>query len=239
MNQDNPSPGFFVWGLDNASYGPVELPTLVTWINDDRVLADTWIFDDRAKKWQPAKEIVELSVPIKRRAKPAGETNTAVMAKAAAELKPGALRRVKILATFTEPQLERFAQFMEAQKVRQWQTVVKQGDMSDGMYLILDGEVRVRIMVASAEKILVTLGVGEFFGDVALFDRGARSADVVANVDTVLLKVSSSGFDRLCKEAPEIATPFLMAIGKTLASRLRADNKRYHDALRFIGASGG
>jgi hypothetical protein len=237
MNEENPSLGFFVWGLDNAAYGPVELPTLIAWINDDRVLSDTWLFDDRVKKWQLARDVVELTVPIKRRSKPAPGSTT-ITPREAEELKPGALRRVKILATFTEPQLARFAEFMQAQKVRQWQTVVNQGDMSDGMYLILDGEVRVRIMVAGAEKILATLGVGEFFGDVTLFDRGARSADVVANVDTVLLKVSTSGFDRLCKEAPEIATPFLMAVGKTLAARLRADNKRYHDALRFIGASG-
>lgn len=237
MNNDNPSPAFFVWGLDNAAYGPVELPTLIAWINDERVLGDTWIFDDRVKKWQPAKDVIELTVPIKRRAKAGGESNTALMAKAAAELKPGALRRVKILATFTEQQLERFAQFMKAEKVRQWETVVKQGDMSDGMYLILDGELRVRISVRGAEKILVTLGVGDFFGDIALFDRGPRSADVVANVDSVLLKVSSDGFDRLCKEAPEIATPFLMAVGKTLTSRIRADNKRFHDTLSFVSAA--
>lgn len=237
MNDENPSPGFFVWGLDNAAYGPVELPTLITWINDDRVLGDTWIFDDRVKKWSLAREVVELAIAIKRRLKPAPGSTT-ITPREAEELKPGALRRVKILATFSESQLARFAEFMQAQKVRQWDAVVRQGDMSDGMYLILDGEVRVRIMVAGAEKILVTLGVGEFFGDITLFDRGARSADVVANTDTVLLKVSSSGFDRLCKEAPEIATPFLMAVGKTLAARLRADNKRYHDTLNFVRAAG-
>ena len=237
MNDENPSPGFFVWGLDNAAYGPVELPTLVAWIKDKRVLPDAWLFDERSKRWQPASDIVELRSVFGRREKPTAASAAAAAADAA-ELKPGALRRVKILASFTEPQLERFAQFMQAEKVRQWATVVKQGDMSDAMYLILDGELRVRINVADTEKILVTLGVGEFFGDIALFDRGPRSADVVANVDSVILKVSSSAFDRLCKEAPEIATPFLLAVGKTLTSRIRADNKRYHDTLNFVRAAG-
>jgi hypothetical protein len=236
MNDENPSLGFFVWGLDHAAYGPVELPTLVAWIKDQRVLADSWLFDQRTKRWQVAGEVAELRPVFGRRARPTA-ASTAAAAADAAQLKPGALRRVKILASFTEPQLERFAQFMQAEKVRQWATVVKQGDMSDAMYLILDGELRVRINVDGAEKILTTLGVGEFFGDIALFDRGPRSADVVANADSVVLKVSSSAFDRLCKEAPEIATPFLVAVGKTLTSRIRADNKRYHDTLRFVTAS--
>jgi hypothetical protein len=35
---------FFIWGIDQSAYGPVELPTLVSWIKDERVLAETWIF---------------------------------------------------------------------------------------------------------------------------------------------------------------------------------------------------
>jgi hypothetical protein len=35
--------GYKIWGADNVVYGPVELPTLVTWIQEERVLADTWV----------------------------------------------------------------------------------------------------------------------------------------------------------------------------------------------------
>jgi len=59
-----------------------------------------------------------------------------------------------------------------------------------------------------------------------------RSADVVANADSTLLKISSNAIEQLAKEAPEIATPFLLAVGKTLTARIRADNKRYGDAVR-------
>ena len=130
-----------------------------------------------------------------------------------------------------------FATFMEVEKVPQWAVIVKQGDCGDAMYLILQGELRVRIDVAGKETILTTLGIGDFFGDISLFDQGPRSADVVANVDSTLLKVSSSAIDQLAKEAPEIATPFLLAIGKTLTARIRADNKRYGDSVKFSRAS--
>ena len=101
------------------------------------------------------------------------------------------------------------------------------------MYFILEGELRVRLEVMGKETTLATLTTGEFFGDIALLDHGPRAADVVANKDSTLVKISASAFDQLAKEAPDLATPFLRAIGKTLASRTRADNKRIADAQRF------
>src|SRR5207247_11392959 len=101
------------------------------------------------------------------------------------------------------------------------------------MYLCLEGELLVLINVAGKETILATLTIGEFFGDISLFDQGPRSADVVANTDSTLVKISSSSIEQLAKEAPEIATPFLLAVGKTLTARIRADNKRYGDSVKF------
>jgi len=103
---------------------------------------------------------------------------------------------------------------------------VKQGDEGDAMYLILEGELRARVAVGDQEMILSTFGAGEFFGDMALFDNGPRSADVVANVDCTLLKISATAFDRLTREAPALATPFLQATARTLSSRIRTDNKK-------------
>jgi CRP-like cAMP-binding protein len=82
------------------------------------------------------------------------------------------------------------------------------------------------------------LGAGECFGEIALFDQGPRSADVVANKESVLLKVSSDAFDKLRREAPELSAPILFAISKTLAARIRADNKRIKDSVNFARAAG-
>jgi CRP-like cAMP-binding protein len=133
----------------------------------------------------------------------------------------------------SEEQLQRFVEFMEIEKAPQWSVIVKQGDPGDTMYLILQGELRVRMNVMGKETILTTLGVGDFFGDISLFDQGPRSADVVANSDSLLLKISSSAFEELSKKAPELATPFLRNIGRTLSARIRADNKRLSDAVRL------
>lgn len=235
MDSDQTCDGYKIWGVDGVIYGPVELPTLVSWVKDERVAANTWIYCEGKDSWLKAGQMQELQMFF--RAKPSPDSGVAASF-ASAHLKPGALRRVKILADMKDAQLERFAQFMEVQTARNWSEIVKQGDPGDAMYLVLEGELRVRLMIGGKETILAQLGAGEFFGEMALFDRGSRSADVVANKDSVLLKISAVSFEKLFDLAPELAAPFLLSISKTLAARIRADNKRLKDSVRFARASG-
>jgi hypothetical protein len=231
MSTEASSNCFFIWGVDNAAYGPVELPALVNWIKEERVLAETWLYAARHATWLRAGELSELRMFFGQR--PAGEP-----AGAAPAFKPGALRRIKILAALTDEQLARFARFMQITEAPQWSTLVTQGEHGDTMYLILEGELRVRLLIAGRETILATLGPGDFFGEISLFDHGPRSADIVANTDSFLLKITAAACQALANEAPEIATAFLLGVVKTLAARMRADNKRLSDSMRFANAAG-
>ena len=217
---------FIVWGVDQTAYGPVELPTLIAWVKDERVTADAWVYANKTESWQKAADIPELQLFFRSR----GSSAPAMTIKG---VDPRALQRVKILAGLSDDQLHRFAEFMEIEKVPQWTVIVKQGDPGDTMYLIIQGELRVRMTVMGKENILTTLGPGEFFGDISLLDHGPRSADVVANVDSVVLKITAKAFEELSKKAPELATPFLRNIGQTLSARIRADNKRLSDSVKF------
>jgi len=213
---------YHIWGIDHAAYGPVELPTLVEWIQDERVLPETWVFSASAEEWKHAKNLTELQDYFTK-----GEVAPVVTTAApGAKPRPGSLRRIKILATLSDQQLAHLAEFLEPVIVPQWKAVFQQGDAGDALYMVLAGELRARVMEESKETILSTFEVGNFFGDMALFDQGVRSADVVANVESTLLKLSATSFDRLVKEAPALASPFLQAAARTLAARIRADNKR-------------
>jgi CRP/FNR family transcriptional regulator, cyclic AMP receptor protein len=230
--------GYRIWAVDNVIYGPVEMPTLVSWIKDQRVTSDTWIFSDKDAGWQRAGKMPDFQLFFKARAIAALQESTASNDTAVYAKKPATLRRVKIFAEFSDEQLERFIRFMEVQRVRQWTEIVKQGQHGDAMYLVLEGELRVRMIIGGKESILVTLGAGEFFGEISLFDSGPRSADVIANQDSLLLKISADSFGTLIQEAPDIAAPFLFAMGRTLTARIRADNKRYRDSIAFARAAG-
>ena len=74
---------------------------------------------------------------------------------------------------------------------------------------------------------------GDFFGEIALVDFGPRSADVVAQGNGVLLKITQAAVSALAGVYPTAAFKFLIAIGRILVARLRASNQRYIDSLLF------
>ena len=211
---------YFIWGIDDSPYGPVPLPVLIDWISDERVLPETWIFTRSGGVWQKAADISEL--------KDFFQTGTGLfsLTSTSARLKPGSLRRIKILADMKDAQLAHLADFLEFQKIMQHTVAVRQGEPGDAMFLIMGGELRARTMIGGRETILTTFGPGDIFGEMSLFDQGPRSADVVANVDSAVLRLTNAAFDRLTREMPSLATPFLQATSRTLSARIRADNKR-------------
>jgi CRP/FNR family cyclic AMP-dependent transcriptional regulator len=212
MEQQN---SYFIWGVDDAPYGPVALPLLLEWIGDGRVVSDTWVFERSSGNWGKASQFPELAEHFK-----------AALNPSPSQLTPGLLRRIKILANLKDAQLAHLSDFMEMQEAPQHAVVFSQGDVGDAMFLVMAGELRARTVVGGVESVLATFSAGDFFGDMALFDNGPRSADVVANADSHLLKISAINFYRLIREAPALATPFLQATARTLASRIRADNRR-------------
>jgi CRP-like cAMP-binding protein len=222
---------YFIWGIDDSPYGPVQLPVLLDWINDQRVVRDTWIFSRNGGVWQQADDIAELKDFFK------PDTQFVSAPSSAAPLKPGSLRRIKILAEMKDAQLAHLADFLELQQILQHTEVVRQGEPGDAMFLILGGELRARTMIDGRETILTTFGPGDFFGEMSLFDQGPRSADVVANVDSALLRLSTSAFERLTREMPSLTTPFLQATARTLSARIRADNKRFTRVTQQFAAS--
>jgi CRP-like cAMP-binding protein len=134
----------------------------------------------------------------------------------------------------SEPQLETFLQAMEVLSFEQFARVVAAGEHGDSMYMVLAGEVRARNLIQGRETTLATMGVGEFFGEIALLDHGPRSADVIANHPSVLLKISAASIDRLVTAAPDAAALFLRALSRAIAGRMRGVLKKYQDSIQFV-----
>jgi hypothetical protein len=225
--QENAAVYYRTWGNDNIAYGPVELPALVDWIRQGRVLRNSWVFREDKNEWSRAVDLSELKVLFKSKTASTGESAPAH------GITPGALRRMKIFADMDERHLASFLQYMEVLKFQPNAVIVREGEAGDAMFLVLSGEVRARAMVGGRESTLSTMGVGECFGELAVIDESTRSADVVANVESILLKISASALKRLFQEAPALAAPFLLALSKTITSRVRGLTKRYEDSILF------
>jgi hypothetical protein len=217
--------------MDKIAYGPIDLLALVHWVQRRRITADSWIFSEQHRTWARAATLVELK-PLFEDLSRAKATRAQSAKKAGVSV--DVLDRIKLLAKLDGPQLDSFLQYMEILSVAPRTYAVKEGDHGDAMFFILEGELRVRLVRDGKETTLATLAAGEFFGEVSLLDQGPRSADVIANEHSTLLKISVASFEKLRGEAPALAEPFLHALSKSLVGRLRVANKRYQDSVLML-----
>ena len=148
------------------------------------------------------------------------------------------LRRIKEFASLRDPQLEELVSYLEVVHCPQFSHIVRRGDYEDAVYIILEGEVRAFTIVEGKETTLNTMSSGDCFGEIALLTQGPRTVDVIANRDSVLLKLRSREFDRLFHEAPALAAPFLLAMNRALVGHIKGITTRYEDSIRFIRTSG-
>ena len=229
---DTDAPRYFVWGLDEVVYGPVELTILTNWVLDERVTAETWVFVGENRSWLMAAQLPELAIFFER-ASGSGLSAAAGSSARLQGIKIGSLRRIKILAGMEERQLESFIQYMEVDSIQQFAEVFRRGQPSDAMYFVLEGELRARVLVDGKETTLSTMTAGDFFGEISLLDHGPRSADVVANRDSRLLKISAAAFEKVMGEAPALAASFLYGLSKSIGARVRVLTQKYQDSIHF------
>lgn len=237
MENGEQVPAYWVWGKDQVAYA-VEMARLAQWFKEGRVTADQWIFSIQANQWQKVADLAELHAFL-RSAPQQSLTGTTLTKRniRTLALKPETLRRLKGFEGMNDAQIESFVRYMEVLPCQQFSHIVRKGEHGDAMYLVLEGELRALAMVDGKESTLGTIAAGEAFGEISLVDHGPRSADVVANKDSILLKISSAAFDQLLREAPALAVPFLLGLSRSVVGRVRILTKRYEDSIRFIRAA--
>jgi hypothetical protein len=94
----NDMSGYQIWAVDNVVYGPVQLPVLVGWVREQRVLADTWIFLEQSSTWLRAADVPELKMFFESQSSPVSPPEPEAHAPLVAGIKPGMLRRVKVFS---------------------------------------------------------------------------------------------------------------------------------------------
>jgi len=100
---------------------------------------------------------------------------------------------------------------------RDGEVIVRQGDLGDCMYVVQSGEVEVTQSVEGGEQPLAVLSAGDFFGEMAVFEKEVRSANVRAVGEARVLKVDKKTLLRRIKEDPLLAVNLL----QTLSRRIR------------------
>lgn len=125
----------------------------------------------------------------------------------------------------------RLEEVAERIRVPRRELVIQAGDTDCDFYRIEDGSLEVVDRTARPELVLDVLGPGTVVGEMSFLTGDARSADVRAGEDCVLLKWSEDSLHAELRRDPKLASAFYRASARLLAKRLRA--------LTAAAASGG
>ena len=103
------------------------------------------------------------------------------------------------------------------------QLIVREGDPADSLFLLAAGGINVclRLGDGTRQKRLATIAPGVAFGELAVFDGGTRSADVVAVLPAVCYILPLAKFDELAALHRGMRTKLSSNIGRELSARLR------------------
>ena len=96
--------------------------------------------------------------------------------------------------------------------------IFAEGDPGDRMYVIIEGDVQIRV----GDGKIATYGVGQIFGEMALIDDETRSARAVALTDVVVAEIDPEAFKALVAQNPE----FSLQVMRVLVERLRQSDPR-------------
>ena len=111
--------------------------------------------------------------------------------------------------------------------VRKNGVVIREHDTDKSFFLLLEGSVRIFRTSPSGRQItLAMLSPGKFFGELALFSEGGRTAHAEAVTPVRLLKIDGSFFEKELEHLPGLSALLL----RELASRLIASTQKLSDA---------
>jgi CRP/FNR family transcriptional regulator, cyclic AMP receptor protein len=131
------------------------------------------------------------------------------------------LSRVSLFKRLEPDELERLAASVDQVNYKAGETIFNESDRGDALYVVESGAVRIWVLDEDVEPVtLAELKPDDFFGELAVLDRGARSTNATAIVDSELHRLSSDDFQQFLLHHPEASIDVICEIG----ARMRQTN---------------
>ena len=153
------------------------------------------------------------------------------------------LKQADIFYGLTPTQLELVAGICQEKIYSAGDIILPEGAASDELYLIFQGEVEILInpgLISADEDgrrspvVVSRLGRGQSFGEIALVDRGLRSATVrAAQNHTSLLMLPRDGLVSLCEAYPQLGYRLMYNLAADLALKVRLVDLRTREGWLY------
>lgn len=135
------------------------------------------------------------------------------------------LKGVELFEGLKPEEIDTLAEVCEERVYPLNEIITQQGEMGEELFIVSQGFVEVVRSGSSPEhapRTIVHLGEGQIFGEMALVDRGPRSATVKAASDGVkILVIERAEFDRICEKNNHIGYVVMRNIAADLSFKLR------------------
>ena len=128
------------------------------------------------------------------------------------------IAKVPLFSDLEQRELERIADSFKERRYAAGETIASAGKSGAGFFVI--GEGTASVTVGGEQR--ATLGPGDYFGEIALIDEGARTATLTAETDMVCYGMTFWEFRPIVESDARIAWKLLQA----LARKLRAAESR-------------
>jgi len=129
----------------------------------------------------------------------------------------GMISRVPLFAELDAAEISDVMELLRAQVAEPGEIIVREGESAHSMYFIAAGEVEITF---TDRKGPVRIGVGQFFGEVAVLRRTRRSATAVALGRTNLLVLDAHDLHALMRRDPRIAKRIKDVVEKRVGKRV-------------------
>src|SRR5512140_3272224 len=131
------------------------------------------------------------------------------------------LRSIPLFEGLSKEDLDSLASTLVERTCKGGEMIFHQGDRGAEMVIVAEGHVNIHLPGEHSRRVsLKDITVGEYFGELALFDDKPRSASALATTDARLLELSRETLSSYLERRPRAA----MAILRTMSDRLRETN---------------
>ncbi len=136
------------------------------------------------------------------------------------------LKKVPLFSDLQVRELTAIASVAKEREFPEGSVIIREGDTGECLYVLLTGRVSViKDLGTPGELHIADIEKDDYFGEMSLFDRGPRSASVVAREHTEVLELGRLEFKEIMKEFPQIA----IHACKVFSRRLRDLQSRIQD----------
>lgn len=127
------------------------------------------------------------------------------------------IARVALFSGLSPAEVEALSERAVEKTYDSGQMLFSEGEPCQGIYLILDGSVKIYKTTPSGREITLAIEIGpSSVAEVPLFDGGVYPASVVALDNVVSAFIHTREFQQACRQYPEVSLKMLAAVGRRL-----------------------